>query len=127
MDVYFLGPWKHEDDQDPGCVKSRTGCVITLEGSPLHWLLNIHKEIYLSTLKVEYIALSQYMQDLLPLRQFLKEVGAQLKMYFSSPTIMQSILFEDNTGSLCLATSPRKTPRNHHIYVKYNLFRERVG
>ena len=27
---YFAGIWKHEYDQDPVCVKSRTGYIITL-------------------------------------------------------------------------------------------------
>ena len=32
VDAYFSGLWKHEDDQDLVCVKSRTGCVINLGG-----------------------------------------------------------------------------------------------
>ena len=40
MDFYvgadFEGLWKHEDDQDPVCVNSRTGYVMNLGGCPLH-------------------------------------------------------------------------------------------
>ena len=40
---------------------------------------------------------------------------------------MQSTVFEDNNGSLGLATSPRKTLRTFQIDVKYHFFREHVG
>ena len=36
VDAYFAGLWKHEDEYDHVCVKSRTGYVMTLVGFPLH-------------------------------------------------------------------------------------------
>ena len=38
MDVDFSEPWKHEDDQDPVCVKSGPGYVMNLGGCTLHWI-----------------------------------------------------------------------------------------
>jgi len=35
VDADFAGLWNHEDDQDPHCVKSRTGYVICVGGSPI--------------------------------------------------------------------------------------------
>jgi hypothetical protein len=35
VDADFAGLWNHEDDQDPVCVKSRTGYVITLGECPI--------------------------------------------------------------------------------------------
>ena len=100
---------------------------MTLGGCPLHWVSNLHTEIYLSILEAEYIALSQAMRDLLPFIKLLQEVGTQLNMEFASLTIMHSTLFDDNNGALGLVTSPRKTPRMRHIAVKYHLFREHVS
>ena len=66
VDADFAGFWKSEDDQDPDSVKkSRTGYILTIGGYPLLWVSRLQMEIALSTLKAEYIALSQVMQDLL--------------------------------------------------------------
>ena len=35
IDANFAGLWTHEDNQDPVCVKSRTGHVVTLGGCPV--------------------------------------------------------------------------------------------
>ena len=67
-DAYFEGLFKHEDDQDPVCVKSSTGYVMNLGGCTLHWLSTLQTWIDLSNLESECIALSQDMRDLLPLR-----------------------------------------------------------
>ena len=67
------------------------------------------------------------MRNILPLRQLVQEVGAQLKMDFAFPAIMHSTVFEDNNGALGLATSPRTTIRTLHIATKYNFFRKNVG
>jgi hypothetical protein len=38
VDADYPGLWKHEDDDDPVCAKSRTGYVMTLQGCSLHWV-----------------------------------------------------------------------------------------
>ena len=62
LDLYinadFAGLWNYEHDQDPVCVKSQTGYVITLGGCPMTWVSKLQTEIALSTLEAEYIALS---------------------------------------------------------------------
>ena len=63
VDTDFAGLWSYEDDQDPVCVKSRTGYVITLGNCPLMWTSKLQTEIALSTLEAEYIALSQAMRS----------------------------------------------------------------
>ena len=67
------------------------------------------------------------MQEILPLRKFIQEVGTQLNIYFASPTIMQSTVSENNNDALGLAKSPSKIPSTRHIDVKYHFFREHVG
>ena len=37
VDSDFAGLWGYEDDQDPTCVRSRTGYIITIGGCPVLW------------------------------------------------------------------------------------------
>ena len=70
LDLYanadFAGLWKVEDADDPTCVKSRTGFVMTLGGTPVLWSSKLQSEFALSTCEAEYIALSTAMRELLP-------------------------------------------------------------
>ena len=67
------------------------------------------------------------MRELIPLRGLLQEVGNKLDLDFAKPVILHSTVFEDNNGTLSLATSPRMTPRTKHIAVKYHFFRSMIG
>ncbi len=127
VDADFAGLWNYESDQDPVCVKSRTGYVITLGGCPVTWVSKLQTEIALSTLEAEYIALSTAMRDLLPMRRVLREVGEKLKLDFAKPALVHSTIFEDNNGALSLATAPKLTPRTKHIAVKYHWFKSHIG
>ena len=123
VDADFAGLWGSEDDQDPVCVKSRTGYVLTLGGCPLLWVSRLQTEVALSTLEAEYIALSQAMRDLLPMRRLAKEVSESLGLPSDYAATMKSTVFEDNNGALGLATAPKMTPRTRHIAVKYHFFK----
>ena len=123
VDADFAGLWGSEDNQDPVCVKSRTGYVLTLGGCPLLWVSRLQTEIALSTLEAEYIALSQAMRDLLPMRRLAKEVSKTLGLPSDYAATMKSTVFEDNNGALGLAISPKLTPRTRHIAVKYHFFK----
>jgi hypothetical protein len=127
VDADFCGLHGVEDNQDPVCVKSRTGYCLTLGNCPLIWVSKLQTEVALSTTEAEYIALSQSMQDLIPMRRLLQETGSALNLDFSQPAILHSTVFEDNNGALSLALSPKMSPRMKHIAVKYHHFREHVG
>ena len=127
VDADYAGLWHHEDDQDPVCVKSRTGYVITFGQTPVTWSSKLQTEISLSTLEAEYIALSSILRELIPLRRLLEEIGECLALEFCNPSMMHSQVFEDNNGALVLADIPKMTPRTKHIAVKYHWFRENIG
>lgn len=127
VDADYAGLWRREDDQDPVCVKSRTGFVISLANCPLIWQSKLQGQVALSTMEAEYIALSASMRSLLPLKSLVEEVTSSL---MNDPTFLTSTyssVFEDNNGALILATSPRMTPRSKHIAVPYHFFREHVA
>ena len=126
-DADFAGLYNVENKQDPVCVKSRTGYCLTLGNCPVIWVSKLQTEIALSTTEAEYIALSQSMRDLIPMRRLLQEAGTALALSFSQPAILHSTVFEDNNGALTVATSPRISPRTKHIAVKYHHFKTSVG
>ena len=125
VDADFAGLWGVEDPQDPVSVKSRTGYVITFAACPIVWVSKLQTEIALSTMEAEYIALSQSMRDLLPLRTLTVELLGTLHTEFEG-TLTHSTVFEDNNGTIVLATAPQMTPRSKHIGIKYHFFREAV-
>ena len=127
VDADYAGLWGHEEDQDPVCVKSRSGYVLTLGNCPVTWSSKLQKEIALSTLEAEYIALSSSLRELIPLRRLLQEIGERLELPFCNPAMVHSTIFEDNNGAIGLATSPKMTPRTKHIAVKYHWFKDMIG
>jgi hypothetical protein len=126
VDSDFLGLWRQEDDQDPICVKSRTGYVLELAGCPLSWTSKLQTEIAMSTMEAEYVACSQAMRELIPVRRLVKEVALNLDPKSVTSCRTYSKVFEDNNGALKMAHCPRLTLRNRHIAVKYHWFRSHV-
>ena len=128
VDADFAGLYNVEAHDDPVCVKSRTGYVLTLGSCPLLWVSKLQTEITLSTTEAEYVALSQSMRDLLPMRAKLQDVLTHLNIGpKDSKSKVVSTVFEDNNGCMALATSPKINPRTKHIAVKYHHFRGSVG
>ena len=145
VDADFGGLFSVEDKQDPVSVKSRTGYVILYRGAPLLWVSKMQTQIALSTMEAEYIALSQSMRDLIPIREVLKEImtvvferTATIAYHSHSKAfedanegtilynIPQSTVFEDNEACLKFARMPKLTPRTKHIGVPYHWFRTQV-
>jgi hypothetical protein len=123
VDADFAGLWNYESDQDPVCVKSRTGYVMTLGGCPIQWNSKLQTEIALSTTEAEYIALSQAMRELIPLRRLLLEIVTEMKLPGITDSVIKSTVFEDNNGAISTATAVKMTPRTKHIAVKYHFFK----
>ena len=78
VDSDFSGNYTTYPDQDPNSVKSRTGYVILYKDCPVLWVSKMQTQCALSTMESEYIALSQSMCDLIPLREILKEIMDQV-------------------------------------------------
>jgi hypothetical protein len=126
VDADFAGLWNPDEAQDPTTLKSRTGYVITFCGCPVLWASKLQTEISLSTIEAEYIALSQAMRDLIPMKNLLLELAAVTGLELSQ-TITHSTSFEDNKGCVDLVKSPKMRPRTKHIALKYHHFRSHIG
>jgi hypothetical protein len=74
VDADFAVLFSVDTGQQPIAVKSRTGYVIMYYGVPVLWVLKMQTQIALSTMEAEYIALSQSMQDVIPIREILKDI-----------------------------------------------------
>ena len=101
VDSDFAGLFGVEDDQDPTSVKSRTGYVIMYRGTPLLWISKMQTQVALSTMEAEYLALSQSMRDLIPIREVLKEI---MKYVLGTPDVLvkyhsHSKAYEEVSGS----------------------------
>jgi hypothetical protein len=103
VDADFAGLYGVKGDQDPVCVKSRTGYCLTLANCPLIWVSKLHTEIALSTTEAEYIALSQLLRDLIPMRRLFTAVSEGLRLQANPTAIVHSTVFEDNNGALAIA------------------------
>jgi hypothetical protein len=127
VDADFAGLWNYERDQDPVCVKSRTGYVMTLGGCPILWNSKLQTEIALSTTESEYVGLSQAMRALIPLRRLLLEIGTEMQLPGIKGAVIKSTVFEDNNGAIATATAVKMTPRIKHIAVKYHFFKSHIN
>jgi hypothetical protein len=128
VDAEFAGLWNYESDQDPVCVKSCTGYVMTLGGCPIQWNSKLQTEIALSTTESEYIALSQAMRELIPLRRLLLEVATAMKLTSGiKGAVIKSTVFEDNNGAITTATAVKMTPWTKHIAAKYHFFKSHIN
>ena len=83
--------------------------------------------IALSTVESEYIALSQAMRDLLPMREFIQDLSSRIDIGVNPNTMLKSSIFEDNNGCISVATAPKLSPRTKHIGVRYHFFKDQIG
>jgi hypothetical protein len=124
IDADFAGLWGYEDDQDPICVKSRTGYVMCLGDCPVHWTSKLQTEIALSTTEAEYIALAQALRELIPMRRVFDEMVQAFDLKQDEPVTVKTRIYEDNNGAISMATTPKMTPRTKHIGVKYHFVKD---
>jgi hypothetical protein len=127
VDADFAGLYGYEDEQDPVCVKSRTGFTLTLFGCPIIWSSKLQTDICLSSTAAEYVAFSMAMRELLPMRALLKEISSKLNLTFVSDSLVRSTVFEDNQGCLSMVNVPKMSTRNKYSSLKYHFFRSHLG
>jgi hypothetical protein len=119
IDADFAGLWGAEYDQDSVSVKSHTRYILIFMDCPLLWASKIQTQIALSNMKAKYIALSMVMQELIAVREFLKEIRSQVFMVTDSltksptysmtantfvPPVPSSQVYGDNDACLKFAT-----------------------
>ena len=107
--------------------------------------MGIKDQNALSTTEAEYMALSQSMRDLIPIREVFKDI--MTIVFATPPTITyhshseafddtigtsphmiprSSTVYEDNNACLKFARMPKLAPRTKHIGIPYHWFRTQV-
>jgi hypothetical protein len=126
VDANFVGLWGFENSQDP--MFSRTGFILCLVGCPITWISTLQSDVALSTMEVEYNALSIALKALLPLKRLVDTVSKAVHLPLHPTRAMHMTVWEDNTGALTLANLEpgHGTPRSKHNGVKYHWFREHL-
>jgi hypothetical protein len=99
-DVDFAGMHGYEDPENPESIWRLTGCVITIVKCPVLWVSRTQKEMVLSRMMAEYIALSIRMRDLIVLKWLTEEVCSHMGLLDER---LVTVLDGDNNGTLTLA------------------------
>ena len=126
-DADFSGNWNITTAaDDASTAKSRTGYIILYAGCPIVWQSKLQTQCALSTTEAEYISLSQSLRTVIPIINLIEEMKSNnISTISTAPTVFCKA-FEDNSGALELAKSPKLTPRTKHINITYHHFREAV-
>ncbi|KAH9095793.1 hypothetical protein LEN26_017694 [Aphanomyces euteiches] len=71
MDVYTDADWAGDKSNR----RSTTGCLVELNGAPIHWFSKQQATVTLSTMEAEYIAACVGTQEALWIQQLMTELG----------------------------------------------------
>jgi hypothetical protein len=120
----FSGNWnKHLAQFYQSTAKSQSGCYA---GCPVIWASKLQTQVALSTMEAEYIAMSQSLQDVLPIMFLVQEICKKGFQVICLKPYVYCKVFEDNSGALELAWLPKLCPCTKHIKVCYHHFCEHI-
>ena len=88
------------------------------------WASKLQTQMALSITEAEYIALSTACRELIPMLELMKEMRSyDIKSHPAIPKIHCKV-FEDSSGDLEMACTPKLQPRTKHINNAYHHFHE---
>lgn len=126
-DADFAGNWNQScAAEDPSTARSRSGYLIMHNKCPIVWASRLQTEIALSSTESEYISLSQALREVIPMMRMANELASSKFPLGTDVPIVHCKAFEDNSGALEMARTPKMRPRTKHINLKYHHFREAV-
>ena len=125
VDADFAGGFDHKiAGTDPTTSKLCSGWAITYAGCPVTWASKLQTLTALSTTEAEYIALSTACRELIPMLELMKEMFTYHIKSHPATLKIHCKVFEDNSGGLEMAHSPKLHPCTKHINNAYHNFRE---
>ena len=93
-----------------------------LAGCPLIWASKLQTEIALITTECEYVSLSEALQIMIPIMHILEECVEHNLLDATFKPKIKCTTFEDISGALVMAKSPRMRPRTKHMNIKWHHF-----
>ncbi len=126
-DADFSGNWnKHLAPYDPCTAKSRSGLIMFYAGCPVIWASKLQTQVVLFTTEVEYISMSQSLQDVLPIMFLVQEICKKgFQVICTKPNIYCKV-FEEDSSALELARLPKLFPCTKQINACYHHFCKQV-
>jgi len=98
--------------------RSTSGYVSLKNGAPIAWKSKKQEIVAQSTAEAEYVALFYATQDVVWIRNLLKELREKDQR--------ATTIFEDNQASIKISENPVHHPRTKHISTKYHFTREMI-
>ena len=126
VDADFAGNWDPNETDDRDTARSRHGYLIMYAGCPILWKSQLQTEVALSSTESEYTGLSYALRDAIPIMNLFKEMKKMGLPIKSSATKVSCKVFEDNTGALEIARTPKFRPRTKHLNCRLHFFRSYV-
>lgn len=100
------------------CRRSRSGILITLNGSPVIWTSKMQTAVALSTAEAEFSALAHCVREVYWVRSFFVEIGLTCAV--------PSTIYQDNLGAISWTRNVEGLRRVKHVGIKYNYVKEAV-
>eukprot|EP00733_Pompholyxophrys_punicea_P002008 Pompholyxophrys_punicea_v1_NODE_1278_length_819_cov_6.801047.p1 type:complete len:176 gc:universal NODE_1278_length_819_cov_6.801047:156-683(+) len=99
--------------------RSTSGMAIYFSQGPISWKSCLQATVATSSAEAEYVAPCTCAQE----AKFLQQLLGELKESGSSNPIT---IYQDNTSTISMATSPGSIQRTRHINIKYHFIREMI-
>ena len=115
LHVYTDSDWASDRDTR----RSTSGGIVIMAGGPINWLSKLQPIVAVSSMEAEYIACFFAIQDIVWIRQLLKDLGLERTL----PTSVHI----DNKSARQLAENPVHHQRSKHIDIKYHWIRDMVS
>jgi hypothetical protein len=98
-----------------------TGFVITYANCLIYWASCLQTEIFLSTAKADYIAISSALHKVIPLMTLMKELHTIFPVHINKQNFFCKV-HEDNQSTIRMVKSDMFTPRTKHIAINTTIF-----
>jgi hypothetical protein len=102
------------------------GHKTTSDGCPVSWASKLQSQVALSTTEAEYVAMSQFLCDVIPIMGLLQEMREKNFNVLCTKPYVYCKVFEDNSGTIEMARLPKLCPRTKHINLCYHHFCKHV-
>jgi len=103
---------------DTDTCRSHTGYILMMNGGPISWKSRRQDNVSLSTSEAEFVAGSQAAQEVVYLRETLRDFG------YSQSTATD--IFEDNLACITMSENPVRRKFSRHIDIRRYFVRELV-
>ena len=99
--------------------RSTSGVIVMMARGPVNWLSKLQPIVAVSSMEAEYIACFFAIQDVVWIRQLLKDLGLE--------RTQSTHVHIDNRSARQLAENPVHHQRSKHIDIKYHWIRDMVA